>query len=149
MLGLQNEREWNLFCEYVLKMPMLATTPEFNSNAKRNENRNALREIIVKLFDTLTTAQVLERLDHAQIANARMNDMDGLWNHEQLRVRKRWRNVESPAGEIPALLPPGQHSEFEYRMDPVPAVGQHTELILRSLGKSDAEISAMRESGAI
>ena len=149
MLGLQNEREWRVFCERVLEMPALASEPRFDSNAHRNENRAALRGIIVETFRSMDTQQVLDRLDAAQIANARMNDMAGLWNHEQLQVRERWRSVGSPAGEIPALLPPGRHSAFDYRMDAIPAVGEHTEAILRSLGKDEADIAALRASGAI
>lgn len=149
MLGLQNEREWRLFCEKVLLQPGLATDTRFDSNARRNENRDALRAIIVETFGTLGTVQVVERLDAAQIANARMNDMAGLWAHPQLQARERWRSVGSPAGEIPALLPAGRQSAFDYRMDPVPAVGEHTESILRSLGRGDAEISALREAGAV
>ncbi len=149
MLGLQNEREWRLFCEKVLLQPALAADPRFDSNARRNEHREALRAIIVAVFGALGTAQVLERLDAAQIANARMNDMAGLWAHPQLRARERWRQVDSPAGEIPALLPAGRQSAFDYRMDPIPAVGQHTDSILRSLGRSEAEITALREAGAV
>lgn len=149
MLGLQNEREWRVFCEQVLEMPTLAMMQGFDSNARRNENRQALREIIVEAFRSLTTAQVLERLDAAQIANARMNDMAGLWGHEQLKARERWQQVASPAGAIPALLPPGRHSSFEYRMDPIPSVGEHTDAILHALGRSRAEIADLREKGAV
>ena len=78
-----------------------------------------------------------------------MNDMAGLWAHPQLKARQRWRSVGSPAGEIPALLPPGRNSAFDYRMDPIPAVGQHTEAILRELGQGDAAIAALREARAI
>jgi len=149
MLGLQNEREWRLFCEKVLLQPGLATDTRFDSNARRNENRDALRAIIVETFSALGTVQVVERLDAAQIANARMNDMAGLWAHPQLQARERWRNVGSPAGDIPALLPAGRQSAFDYRMDPVPAVGEHTESILRGLGRGNAEIAALREAGAV
>ncbi|MDM0005965.1 CaiB/BaiF CoA-transferase family protein [Variovorax sp. J22G73] len=149
MLGLQNEREWRLFCEKVLLQPGLASDARFDSNARRNENREALRELIVATFGALDTAQVLQRLDTAQIANARMNDMAGLWAHPQLRARDRWRQVGSPAGDIPALLPAGRQSAFDYRMDPVPAVGEHTDAILRGLGKSDADIAALREAKAV
>ena len=149
MLGLQNEREWRLFCEKVLLQPGLAADARFDSNARRNANRDALRAIIVETFSALGTAQVVERLDAAQIANARMNDMAGLWAHPQLQARERWRNVGSPAGDIPALLPAGRQSAFDYRMDPVPAVGEHTESILRGLGRGDAEIAALREAGAV
>ncbi|NVM91571.1 CaiB/BaiF CoA-transferase family protein [Variovorax sp. SG517] len=149
MLGLQNEREWRTFCEKVLLQAGLAADPRFDSNARRNENREALRSIIVETFGALSTTQVLERLDTAQIANARMNDMAGLWAHPQLQARERWRQVGSPAGDIPALLPAGRQSAFDYRMDPIPAVGEHTDAILRSLGRSEADIAALREAGAV
>ena len=149
MLGLQNEREWKAFCELVLQDAALAVDPRFDSNARRNEHREALRDIILALFGKLSTEQVVARLDEAQIANARMNDMADLWAHPQLQARQRWQTVGSPAGDIPALLPPGRNSAFDYRMDPVPAVGEHTEAILRELGQSDDAISALRASGAI
>ncbi|KQW54405.1 CaiB/BaiF CoA transferase family protein [Variovorax sp. Root411] len=149
MLGLQNEREWRTFCEKVLLQTGLAADARFDSNARRNDNREALRAIIVETFGTLSTAQVLERLDAAQIANARMNDMAGLWAHPQLQARERWRQVGSPAGDIPALLPAGRQSAFDYRMDPIPAVGEHSDAILRSLGRSEADIAALREAGAV
>ncbi|CAN7519661.1 MULTISPECIES: CaiB/BaiF CoA transferase family protein [unclassified Variovorax] len=149
MLGLQNEREWRAFCEGVLMQAGLATDPRFDSNAKRNANREVLQALILETFAALSTAQVLERLDAAQIANARMNDMAGLWQHPQLQARERWREVESPAGAIPALLPPGRQSAFDYRMDAIPAVGEHTESILRSMGRSEADIHALRAAEAI
>ena len=149
MLGLQNEREWKLFCEGVLRNAALAIDPRFDSNARRNENREALKSIILDEFKALTTAQVVERLDEAPIANARMNDMAGLWAHPQLAARGRWQDVGSPVGDIPALLPPGRINRFDYRMDPVPAVGQHTDAILRGLGRSDDAIAALRDAQAV
>jgi len=149
MLGLQNEREWRVFCEKVLLQPALASDPRFDANAKRNEHRAALKAIILETFSALSSAQVLERLDAAQIANARMNDMAGLWAHPQLQARERWREVGSPAGAIPALLPPGRQSAFDYRMDPIPSVGEHTVAILQSLGRSAADIAALRAAEAI
>ena len=149
MLGLQNEREWKLFCERVLQDAALATDPRFDSNARRNEHRDALKALILTTFAGLSTAEVLARLDDAQIANARMNSMADLWAHPQLQARARWRQVGTPAGDVPALLPPGRISSFDYRMDPVPAVGQHTQAILRGLGQGDAEIAALTQAGAI
>lgn len=134
LLGIQNEREWTAFCEKVLRNPQLAADPRFDTNARRNENREALKAIILQAFAALTTVQVEQRLEEAQIANARMNDMAGVWAHPQLQARKRWRSVGSPAGDIPALLPPASNNSFEYRMGPVPAVGEHTQAILRELG---------------
>lgn len=136
MLGLQNEREWVQFCTHVLQQPTLASDARFDSNARRNQHRDTLADMILSCFATLTTAQVMERLDQAQIANAQMNDMAGLWAHPQLRARERWTSVPSPQGLLPALLPPGQQSAFTYRMDGIPTVGEHTEAILEELGIS-------------
>ncbi len=149
MLGLQNEREWKAFCDVVIKNPALATDERFDANAKRNANRDALKAIILETFAQLSTEQVVARLDEAQIANARMNDMAGLWAHPQLKARNRWTEVGSPAGTIPAMLPPGRNSAFDYRMDAVPRVGEHTEAILRELGRGDDAIARLREAKAI
>lgn len=149
MLGLQNEREWTAFCDVVLQNAALAVDPRFDSNARRNEHREALAAIILSLFATLTAAQVVARLDEAQIANARMNELADLWAHPQLKARQRWQTVGTPAGDIPALLPPGRNNEFHYRMGPVPAVGQHTDSILRELGQTEESIEALRACGAI
>ena len=149
VLGLQNEREWKLFCETVMQDAALATDPRFDSNARRHENRTELKAIIDACFAKLTTAEVCERLDQAPIANARMNDMDGLWAHPQLAARERWQTVGSPAGDIPALLPPGKNSAFTYRMDPIPQLGEHTEAILTSLGHSAEAIANLRAKKAI
>jgi crotonobetainyl-CoA:carnitine CoA-transferase CaiB-like acyl-CoA transferase len=134
MLGLQNEREWVQFCQHVLQRSALATDARFDSNAQRNAHRNDLQQIILDTFSELTTAQVIERLDMAQIANARMNTMADLWAHPQLHARERWTTVDSPVGDLPALLPPGKQSAFEYRMGAIPSVGEHTDAILKELG---------------
>ena len=149
MLGLQNEREWAQFCEVVLEDPTLALDERFDKNFKRNEKRTELLAIIDQCFSKLTTEQVIAKLEKAQIANARLNDMKGLWNHQQLKERDRWVNVETPAGSIPALLPPGLNNTYDYRMDPIPSVGEHTDAILKELGLSDSDIATMRTSGAI
>jgi len=149
MLGLQNEREWKLFCEHVLLQPQLAADPRFDSNARRNAHRAELRALILAVFGTLTAAQVIERLEAARIANARMNTMAEVWAHPQLQARGRVQRVDTPEGPLDALLPPGAHSSFDYRMDPIPAVGEHTEAILRSLGRGDGQLAALRASKAI
>ncbi|MCP2022230.1 UNVERIFIED_ORG: itaconate CoA-transferase [Pseudomonas reinekei] len=149
MLGLQNEREWQLFCEKVLLAPELVQDPRFSANFKRVENRNALRELIIESFSTLNFDAVIDRLDHAQIANARVNDMQGVWDHPQLQARDRWRVVETSAGPIPSLVPPGSNSAFEPRMDAVPGLGQHTEQLLKELGLGAERIEQMRAAGAV
>jgi crotonobetainyl-CoA:carnitine CoA-transferase CaiB-like acyl-CoA transferase len=149
MLGLQNEREWKVFCEGVLGDAALASDARFHTNALRNQHRADLKALIHSVFAKLTTAEVEARLDTAQIANARMNDMAGVWAHPQLQARQRWQTVASPAGDIPALLPPGRNNRYDYRMDAVPAVGQHTEAILHELGLDAAAVQALRQAQAI
>ena len=149
MLGLQNEREWAQFCETVLENPALVKDERFDRNFKRNENRTELLKIIDTCFSKLTCEQLIARLEKAQIANAHLNDMEGLWKHEQLKARNRWTEVDTPNGAITALLPPGLNDSYDYRMDPIPAVGEHTNSILKELGMTESDIANMKASGAI
>jgi itaconate CoA-transferase len=148
MLGLQNEREWQKFCEVVLEEPGLAKDPRFETNALRNEHREALRALILQRFAKLTSAGLRERLDRAQIANADVNSMHDVWRHPQLAARHRWADVATPAGPVPALKPPGNNDRFEYRMDPIPEVGEHNAAILRELGFDDAFVERLSHAAA-
>ena len=149
MLGLQNEREWLVFCEKVLLNEQLARDERFNTNTKRSEARETLKALIVQVFSSMTAAQVSERLEEAGIANAQVNAMAEVWSHEQLAHRNRWALIETPVGEMPALIPPGSWSQGPPRMDPVPEVGEHTDSILRNLGKTNLQIDQMRARGSI
>jgi len=149
MLGLQNEREWQQFCDKVLLQPDLVSDSRFNANARRSENRNELRALIVEAFASMTAAEVIARLDTALIANAHVNDMAGVWAHPQLQARDRWREVDSPAGKLPALLPPGQNTAFEPRMGAVPDLGEHTDSLLAELGYKAQDIQRLHEQGAV
>ena len=143
LLGLQNEREWVAFCDAVLGDAALATDARFASNALRNEHREELRALIDAAFSGLTAAQVRSRLDRAQIANADVNTMHDVWRHPQLAARARWVDVASPAGPVPALKPPGLNDAYDYRMDPIPAPGEHNAAILRELGFDDAAVASL------
>ena len=149
MLGLQNEREWKIFCDKVLLQPELAGESRFASNAKRSAARAELSALILQAFASLTAAQLAERLETAGIANAQVNTMEEVWAHPQLKARGRWRQVETSAGAIPALLPPGSWQHGEPRMDAVPALGQHTDAILSRYGYSAEAIAALREQGVV
>lgn len=149
MFGLQNEREWAAFCAKVLLQPELGRELRFSSNSKRSAGRVELRQIIVDAFSALTAEQVIARLDDAQIANAQVNDMHAVWAHPQLKARNRWREVETSVGTVPALLPPGSWEEGDPRMDPVPALGQHSAAILTELGYSAESIAVLKRDGVI
>jgi len=149
MFGIQNEREWATFCEQVLARPALARDPRYDNNTKRNERRAEVVALIEEIFSAMTADQVVAKLDAAGIANGRMNTPEEVWNHPQLKARDRWREVGTSAGEIPAPLPPASYSGFEARMDPVPAIGEHTDAILTGLGYGEADIVELRAAGAV
>ena len=149
MLGLQNDREWRVFCAQVLRQATLAEDARFISNSQRTANRDALRDLIVAAFADLSIEQVTQRLEDAQIANARVNDMAGVWAHPQLQARARWSQVDSPAGMLPALLPPASSNAFAPRMAAVPAVGQNTDAVLASLGYAPDQVAQFHASEVV
>ncbi|WP_059104838.1 CaiB/BaiF CoA transferase family protein [Shouchella shacheensis] len=148
-VGLQNEREWLRFCKLVLKRLEVAEDQRFNSNAKRSENRESLTNLIEEIFSGLEAETVIERLEKAQIANARLNTMNEFFEHPQLRARERWREVDTPVGSIQALIPPVSISGVESVMGAVPDIGEHTNVILEQCGLGESEIQALKKTGVI
>ena len=148
-LSVQNEREFARFCEVVLGNRSLATDPRFASSPARLAHREALHAEIERVFSRLSAAQAVERLETADIANARLNDMQEFWGHPQLKARSRWAQVDSPGGTIDALRPPFNLSGFEPRMGAVPALGEHTQALLAELGYGAEEIEALAAEGVI
>ena len=136
-LGVQNEREWAIFCNKVLDAPELATDERFVTNSLRVAHLEDLTAEIAKAFSTVSADDAMERLEDAGIANARLRDLVGLVEHEQLAARNRWRVVDSPVGPIKALVPPATLDGEEPVMQPIPSPGQHTEQILAELGLSN------------
>jgi len=149
IFGLQNEREWAIFCGEVLGRPELAGDERFDSNSRRVANRPALTRLIEAALAGMSCAQVVEKLDAAGIANGRMNAIEDVWNHPQLKARGRWRAVGSSVGTIQALLPPANLAGVAASMGDIPALGQHTETLLGELGYAGDDIAAMRAAGAI
>jgi itaconate CoA-transferase len=149
MLGIQNEREWAKFCAGVLAMPELAKDARYDNNTKRTQRRAEMVALIERVFAAMTAEQVVAKLDAADIANARINTPEEVWAHPQLKARKRWREVGSPVGPVPVLLPPVTMPDFEARLDPIPAIGEHTDTILAGIGYSAAEIAQLHATAAV
>jgi crotonobetainyl-CoA:carnitine CoA-transferase CaiB-like acyl-CoA transferase len=148
-LSVQNEREFSRFCDVVLGNAALARDRRFSNATARLANREVLHAEIERVFSRLTGAQALERLEGADIANARLNDMHEFWQHPQLAARSRRVSVGSPAGAIEALKPPFNLSGTEPRMDAVPSLGEHTHRLLAELGYAESEIKALMAEGVV
>ncbi|MFM0047890.1 CaiB/BaiF CoA transferase family protein [Paraburkholderia sediminicola] len=147
--GIQNEREWKSFCEDVLQQPDLVNDPRFNSNTLRVQHKAELTALIERGFRQHSSRQVLDLLEKSGIAYAQLNDVSAFASHPQLQARSRWRPVATEAGTIDMLLPPVNLNGFDARMEPVPALGEHSESILRELGISPAEIDQLRRNSVI
>ena len=147
LLGIQNAREWTRFCGEVLERPDLADDERFRTNTLRVTNRAALTDAIDTVFQSLSAADVLSRLDRARIASARMNSVAGFVDHPQLA--SRWREIASPAGPLRVLAPAATIEGIDPVMGPIPALGEHTDSILRELGFDGGSIAGFREKGLI
>lgn len=148
MLGLQNEREWAVFCDKVLDRPELARDDRYDSNTRRTERRTEMMAIFQSVFSRITAAELVARLDAAGIANGRLNTPADVWDHPQLTARERWREVEHPGGTMRAVLPPASFDDFEAAMAPVPTLAEHTDRILSELGYSAESIRSLHASCA-
>ncbi|GAB3455664.1 CoA transferase [Streptomonospora sediminis] len=148
MMSIQNEREWRAFCERFLEQPRLADDPAYAGNAARSGNREALGAVIAARFAELSGDEATELLAAIPVAYARVNSLADVWQHPQLAARGRWHEVDTPAGRVPALAPPGP-TAAEPRMDPVPALGEHTDGILTELGVPPEEAAGLRADGVV
>jgi itaconate CoA-transferase len=147
--GVQNDREWRRFCAVVLESPTLTDDRRFASNADRVAHRAELHAAIDSVFSTLSADQVTARLEAADIANGRLNTVEQFIDHPQLSARHRWREVGSPVGTLRALVPPVTIDGVEAVMNPIPALGEHTDKVLRELEFSDDRIAEWRLAGVI
>ncbi|MFJ9500499.1 CaiB/BaiF CoA transferase family protein [Brevibacillus centrosporus] len=148
-LAIQNEREWEMFCNQVLQQPGRSDDARFATNSDRLQNKAVLQGIIDEVFLQLTAEEVIARLEQAKIANARLNTVQDFWEHPQLKARNRWRQVETPAGPVQSLLPPVTMEGVEPCMGPIPALGQHNEKILLECGFDAQTIRKWQKAGVV
>ena len=148
-LGIQNEREWGTFCEDVLRRPEMAEDPRYVSNALRVEHRSTLDTEIEHIFGELTTDEILNRLQSANVACAQLRTVHQFAAHPQLEARNRWSQVQTPSGPIRALLPPATIDGFRPVMGPVPGLGSDTDAILAELGFEGSIVEAWHDAGVV
>lgn len=148
-IAVQNEREWVRFCDTVIGDAAIAADARFNSPPLRQANRDALYAIIEAATKRITGPELAMRLEAGDIAFAEMRSIQGFVDHPQLKERARFRQVDSPAGPLWALLPPATFEGMEAAMGAIPAVGAHTDAILAELDYSAADIARLHQSGAV
>jgi itaconate CoA-transferase len=149
IFGIQNNREWAIFTTEVLRRPDLAHDERFQSNHHRVEHRDAMNAEIDRVFASLSTEEAVARLEAAQIANARINTVEQFIAHPQLTGRQAWRQVASPVGPLPALVPPARIEDVEPVMGAIPALGEHSAAILAELGFDVATIEQWKQDRVI
>jgi formyl-CoA transferase len=149
LLAVQNDREWSALCADLLGRPDLAADPRFAVNSARVAHRAEVNALVGEPLAALTGEAALGLLQASGIAAARINQVSDFLAHPVLAQRHRWREVGVPGGTAAALLPPADLGGVDPVMGPVPAVGQHTSDILRELGRSDAEIDALRGQAVV
>jgi itaconate CoA-transferase len=149
VVSLQNDREWSRMAGAVLGRPELAADPRFATNAARVANRSELDALLGAVVVKRSMDDALELLEGAGIACAQINTVAQLVEHPQLTERHRWARIGSPVGEIPTLLPPGISSTWAPTLGAVPGLGEHTDALLRELGRTDEQIGALHEAGAV
>ena len=149
VLGTTNDAEWQRLSREILRRDDLADDARFANNAGRVAHRAILDEAIGAWCAKHDLEQVQKTADAAGIGNARYNLPSEVLVHPQLTARDRWRQVDTPAGPVPALLPPPVISGYQPAMGPVPGLGQHTDMLLTELGIATDEIAALRTLGVI
>jgi itaconate CoA-transferase len=149
VISVQNDREWVRLATHVLRRPELATDPDFATNQARVRNRVRVDELVAGAVGQFTQSDIIQQLDQHQVASARISTVHDLVNHPQLAERDSWREVDSPAGPLNMLLPVTRMAGLEPRMDPIPALGEHTAAVLAEFGFHESAVTAMRSRGAI
>jgi crotonobetainyl-CoA:carnitine CoA-transferase CaiB-like acyl-CoA transferase len=137
VLGTTNDREWQRLATDVLARPDLAADPRYAANRDRVARRAELDAVIADWVGARSLADCRSAADAAGLGHARLNRPTELLDHPQLVDRGRWVDVGSPVGTLRALLPPPEVADWDWRLDPVPALGEHTAAILAELGFAD------------
>lgn len=129
-LAVQNEREWTVLAQEVLGRADLLEDPRFLTNTDRVHHVEELTAVIESVLAEVPAEEAERRLETAKIANARLRGPADLAEHPQLRARDRWMDVQTSEGPVEQLRPVFT-LDAEHPRQSIPALGEHTEQILR------------------
>jgi itaconate CoA-transferase len=148
-LAVATPQDWEVFCRKVIQRPDLLEDPRFKTAPDRRKNRAVLEEMVEKIFLEQSHEEWLRRLREAELPHGKLNGIGEVLAHPQVMARKMIREMESPVGRVPVVGSPLRLSDSPARFDPIPALGEDTEPILRELGYGDAEIEKLRQDHVI
>jgi formyl-CoA transferase len=149
LFSIQNEREWAALCAHFLGRPELTDDPRFATGSGRVAHRAELNVIVAERFARSDAEEIMKDLEGIGIACAGVNTVAEFLDHPVLAARDRWREIDVPGATVQALIPPADLAGLPARMDPVPAVGEHTDAILAELGRSPEAIEALRADAVV
>lgn len=149
MLAIQNDHEWQTFCQKVLQLPNLGEDERFSSNSTRVQNRNELTEVIENAFAKQSLGVLVQKLNDIGIANAEVKQVKHLLKHPQLTERNRILEMGSPIGPLWTIRPPLPRMDGVTQFDAVPDLGEHTSDVLKRFGYTETEISDLRQKRCI
>lgn len=148
LLAVQTETQWRDFCG-VCGHPEWETDPRYLTPPLRREHRVDLEAAIDAALGELPRAEVVRRLEAADIPFGSLNSVAEFVEHPQLVARARWRQINTPVGPIETLLPPFDLEGAATQMGDIPEVGQHTSEVLTELGYTPDDIAALQAAGTI
>jgi len=127
LIAIQNDREWRGLAEKVLGEAALGKDEDakFATNPRRVENRRETDAKVATSFATHNVAELMNKLEAADIAFARVNDWELLSKHAHLRRI----TVGAPSGPVSMPAPAPMRAKQERTYGPIPALGEHTEMI--------------------
>lgn len=140
LISIQNEREWKIFCEEVLQDAAIAVDPLYRSNTDRVRNRASLDAKVQQAIGGMTIDEVCRLLDAVRIAYGRLSTLSDLMRHRSAAFSE----IETPEGKVSLLAPPNIVDGQRPALRPVPALGEHDEMLRAEFG---AQKTAMQSVG--